>query len=191
VIRLPIAMFGLAAWLVVGLGLRAWLGGKAYLVALFGSEVLAEQMLSRATDLPETTLLLGMDPWTLLLAFCTLVAAALVLLVLWPVDLLVVRFGGGVRVRMLVGAGLAAGATGAALLAIHPILALPSVPEGPRTVLNYACEAAGYGWINAIAYGGAIATGVAFAWLGTRARVEAAEASDEDGDDAEPAAADA
>ena len=49
---------------------------------------------------------------------------------------------------------------------MHPLLSLPSVPEGPRTALDYACEAAGYGWVNAIAYAGAIAAGIALAWWG-------------------------
>jgi hypothetical protein len=55
------------------------------------------------------------------------------------------------------------------LWSVHPLLSLPSVPEGPRTVINYACEAAGYGWVNAIAYVGAIVAGGALAWLGGEA----------------------
>ena len=44
-----------------------------------------EDAAARAMEQPEM-LLLGMDPWTLLLAFSVAVAAALVLLVLLPLD---------------------------------------------------------------------------------------------------------
>jgi hypothetical protein len=163
--RAALAMLGLTAWLVVGLGSRAYLGGKAYLAKLTGSEAIADELMSKALDQPGA-LVLGMGPWTLLLTFGVAVSAALVLLVLWPCDRLLRRLGWARGRRVLVGAGLGAAVTGAALSSVHPLLSLPSVPEGPRTALNYACEAAGYGWVNAIVYGGALATGIALAWWG-------------------------
>src|SRR5690606_1404178 len=163
--RVAVVMLGLAAWLAAGLGARAYPGGKAYLAKLLGSEALADEAMARALAQPEA-LVLGMDPWTLLLSFAVTTSAALVLVVLWPWDVLLRRLKVSRARRALVGAGLAAAATGAALSSVHPLLSLPSVPEGPRTVLNYACEAAGYGWVNAIAYVGAIAAGGALAWLG-------------------------
>ena len=68
----------------------------------------------------------------------------------------------------VVGAAVA----GAVLSSIHPLLAMPSVPEGPRTVLNYACEAAGYGWVNGIAHGGAIALGHPLGCTGAKLTVQ-------------------
>ncbi|MEX1368111.1 MAG: hypothetical protein AB1Z98_33590 [Nannocystaceae bacterium] len=176
---MAIGILGLAAWLSAGLGLRAWLGGKAYLRALLGSEALADEAFARAAAMPETSLLLGMDPWTLLLAFSVSVSAALVLVLLWPWDLLLSRLRVSVPLRMVAAAGVAAAATGMALWSVHPLLSRPDVPEGPRTVLNYACEAAGYGWVNAIAYVGAIATGLGFVWLGARSGAEASESASE------------
>jgi hypothetical protein len=169
--RAAIAMLGLTTWLAVGLGSRAYLGGKAYLAKLTGSEASADEIMTRLLDSPEA-LVLGMGPWTLLLAFGVIVSATLVLLVLWPCDLLLRRLGWARRRRVLVGAGLGAVVTGVALWSVHPLLSLPSVPEGPRTALNYACEAAGYGWVNVIAYVGAIAAGVAIAWWGERGSSE-------------------
>ncbi len=182
-IRVPVALLGLAAWLAGALGLRAWWGGKAYLTQVVGSEELAERLIERMIEQTQSVLL-DMGPWTLLLAFSVAISAALVLLVLWPADLLMARLAPGRRGRVLVGIGLGAGATAAALLSVHPLLSMPSVPEGPRTVLNYACEAAGYGWINAIAYIGGIGTGAAFAWMGRPAApktdVSAAEPKPDD-----------
>lgn len=164
-VRAVLTMAGLTAWLAVGLGSRAYFGGKAYLAELLGSATLADDALRHALEQPEA-LLLGMSPYTLLLSFSLVVSAALVLVVLSPCDWLLRRKGWARGRRALVGVTLAAAATGAALSSVHPLLSLPSVPEGPRTVLNYACEAAGYGWVNAIAYAGAIVTAVALAWLG-------------------------
>ena len=180
-IRLPIAIFGLAAWLSVGLGVRAWLGAHDYLQRLLGSEVLADQAIEHAMKEADTSDLLGMDPFTLLLAFSVSVAAVLVLVVLWPADLLLTRLRVSLRGRLLAAGALGAAVAGAILSSIHPVLAMPSVPEGPRTVLNYACEAAGYGWVNGIAHGGAIATGLVLVWLGRHAstRAPASTAPDE------------
>ncbi|MCA9654473.1 MAG: hypothetical protein H6712_33060 [Myxococcales bacterium] len=190
-IRIALCIMGLATWLVLGLGLRAWIGGKAYLRALLGSEALADEALARAVDRSEAAVLLGMDPWSLLLSLSVLVAAALVLGVLLPWDLLLTRLRVSPRARMLAGAGAAAVATGVALRSVHPLLSLPSVPEGPRTVLNYACEAAGYGWVNVIAYLGAVVAGLAFAWLGARARLRAdARRAAQAGEDDRPSAED-
>ena len=116
---------------------------------------------------------------------------SLVLGVLLPWDLLLTRLRVSPRARMLAGAGAAAVATGVALRSVHPLLSLPSVPEGPRTVLNYACEAAGYGWVNVIAYLGAVVAGLAFAWLGARARLRAdARRAAQAGEDDRPSAED-
>ncbi|MCA9707457.1 MAG: hypothetical protein KDK70_16515 [Myxococcales bacterium] len=163
--RAAVTMLGLTAWLAAMLGARAWWGGKAYLARILGSESLADEAWAEALARPETAVL-GLDPWTLLLAVCLAVSAALVLVVLLPWDLLLRRIGVAWRVRVLAGGGLGAVAAGGVLVSIHPLLSRPSVPEGPRTVLNYACEAAGYGWVNAIAYLGAIGAGVALAWWG-------------------------
>lgn len=195
-IRVAACVVGLSTWLSVALGLRAWLGGQEYLRALLGSEALADEAMARVLSaMPEATLLMGMDPWLLLLAFSVVVSAALVLVVLWPWDLLMRRMGLGLRGRAAGAVGVAAATTGVILSSIHPVLAMPSVPEGPRTVLNFACEAAGYGWVNAIAYIGALATGLAFAWLGARSQVsDEATASPAEADagtgDAEPGAND-
>jgi len=183
--RVAVVMLGLAAWLAAGLGARAYLGGKAYLAKLLGSEALADEAMARALAQPEA-LVLGMDPWTLLLSFAVTTSAALVLVVLWPWDVLLRRLKVSRARRALVGAGLAAAATGAALSSVHPLLSLPSVPEGPRTVLNYACEAAGYGWVNAIAYVGAIAAGGALAWLGGPTSTSARPLADETAADEVP-----
>lgn len=162
--RVAVGVVGLAAWLAVGLGARAYWGGKAYLAKLLGSQALADEAMTRMLEHPEA-LVLGLDPWTLLLSFAVVVSAGLVLGVLWPLDLLLRRLRVSRALRTVAGIGVAGGATGAALSSVHPLLSLPSVPEGPRTVLNYACEAAGYDWVNAIAFVGALATGGALAWL--------------------------
>lgn len=170
-IRVALSMLGLAVWLAAGLGARAYWGGKAYLAKLLGSEALADEAMRRALAEADA-LVLGMDPWTLLLAFAVAVSAALVLGVLWPADWVLRRLGVARAGRALAGAGLAAVATAVALSSVHPLLSLPSVPEGPRTALNYACEAAGYGWVNAIAYVGAVVTGGVVAWLAGSKGVE-------------------
>lgn len=186
--RAALTMLALTAWLVVGLGSRAYLGGKAYLAKLTGSEAIADEIMTKALDQPEAHVL-GMSPWTLLLTFAVAVSATLVLVVLWPCDLLLRRLGWARRRRVLVGAGLGAAVTGAVLSSVHPLLSLPSVPEGPRTALNYACEAAGYGWVNALAYGGAIAAGIALAWWGEGSRSARASGASQLHEAPEPAGA--
>lgn len=170
--RVAVTLLGLTAWLAGALGLRAWLGAKTYVGYVVGPQVQADAMLAKALEQPEL-LLLGMDPWTLLLAASAVVSAALVLVVLTPVDLLLRRLRVDWRARVAVGAALGAVAAGSVLLSIHPLLSRPTVPEGPRTVLNFACEAAGYGWVNAIAYLGAIGAGVGLAAWGRRAQARA------------------
>ena len=160
--RAAVVLLGLTAWLAGGLGARAYWGARAYLTHILGDASLAEQMLSRALAEPEAQVA-GLGPWALLLSCCVVVSAALVLVVLAPVDAGMRRAGVMRSVRVVVGAGLGAAATAAVLLSIHPLLSRPTVPEGPRTVLNYACEAAGYGWVNAIAYLGAIVAGIVLA----------------------------
>ncbi|MCH9687773.1 MAG: hypothetical protein K0V04_40460 [Deltaproteobacteria bacterium] len=164
-IRVLMAMAGLTAWLVGMLSMRAWIGGKAYATRLLGSEALADQILDQALTQTQSVLL-DMSPWSLLLALSVAVSAALVLGLLWPADAIMARLSLGRTGRLAVGVVVGAIATAAVLRSIHPLLSLPTVPEGPRTVLNYACEAAGYGWINAIAYIGGIGTGAAFGWMG-------------------------
>jgi hypothetical protein len=162
--RVLLGVVGLTVWLAAGLGARAYWGGKAYLAELLGSEALADEAMAHALAQPEA-LVLGLNPWVLLLSLAVVVSASLVLVVLWPWDLLLRRLNVSRAGRTLAGIGLAAAATGAALSSVHPLLSLPSVPEGPRTVLNYACEAAGYGWVNGIAFVGAVVTGGVLAWL--------------------------
>ncbi len=175
-IRVLAAMLGLAAWLAVSLGLRAYHGGKAYAAQVLGSESLAEQAMTRMLQSGEAVLL-GMDPWTLLGAASLVLSGVFVLGLLWPVELVLRRLRLAPGVRVALALGLAAGATAAVLLSIHPLLSMPQVPEGPRTVLNYACEAAGYGWINAIAYLGALVTAAAFVGAPRGAPAEAAVTS--------------
>ncbi len=168
-IRIAVTMLGLSAWLGLTLGLRAYFGGREYLAKILGSDALADEALTALLDRPEAQLL-GMDPWTVLLAMGVMVSAGLVLVVLAPVDLLLRVRGTSTIVRAVVGAGLAIVATGVVLGSIHPLLSMPTVPEGPRTVINYACEAIGYGWVNTIAYVGAIGAGVGLmAWRVPRA----------------------
>lgn len=181
--RAAATLLALSVWLSTMLGLRAWLGGKAYLARILGSEARADEAFARVLAQPEAQLA-GMDPWTLLVAFSVAVSAVLVLLVLLPWDWLLRRLGVGWSRRVLAGAALGAVAAGAVLSSIHPLLSRPSVPEGPRTVLNFACEAAGYGWVNAIAYIGAVGAGIALAWWG---RPAAAAPASEPGDEEEPA----
>lgn len=38
------------------------------------------------------------------------------------------------------------------LESIHPLLNLRSVPEGPRTTLNFVFESVGYAWVNGFVY---------------------------------------
>ncbi len=173
--RAAITMLGLATWLTGALAGRAWFGGKAYLARLLGSEQLGDEAFATMLARPETQLA-GMDPWTLLLATCVAMSAALVLVILMPWDLLLRRVGLARHWRALTAAGLGSSAAGAVLLSIHPLLSRPSVPEGPRTILNYACEAAGYDWVNAIVHLGAIAAGVAIALWPAASKAESSEA---------------
>ncbi|MEM7159987.1 MAG: hypothetical protein AAF799_44525 [Myxococcota bacterium] len=186
-IRVLVAIVGLTAWLTTALGLRAWFGGKAYLAAWFGSEARADLLFERALEYP-TADLLGLDPLPLLAVTAFSVSAVLVIVLLLPIDLLLRRLKVGVPVRMIVGALIGVGAAGAVLLSIHPLLSMPEVPEGPRTLLNYACEGAGYGWVNAIAHGGAILTGLGFAFAGRTPDASADAPSPSTDDDAEAAA---
>ena len=186
-IRVLVSIVGLTVWLTAGLGLRAWFGGKAYLAMWFGSEARADLIFERALEQPMAQLL-GLDPLPLLAATAFSVSAVLVLLLLWPVDALLGRLKMGRPVRMLAGAGVAIAATGAVLLSIHPLLSMPEVPEGPRTLLNYACEGAGYAWVNAIAHLGGIATGLGFA-LAARTPESAEASAETPASEAEPAEA--
>ena len=68
--------------------------------------------------------------------------------------------------RLALPVGVAALGTAGFLVSIHPILNLPRVPEGPRTLLNYAFEAAGYGLVNLLAYVGGFAAASFAAFAG-------------------------
>lgn len=171
-IRVAVTLLGLATWLAAMLAARAWLGGKAYLAQIYGSEALADEVFAKALAMPELQLA-GMDPWILLAAFSVVMSAVFVGVVLVPWEWLLRRLGVGWRWRVAAGGVLGALAAGAVLWSIHPLLSRPDVPEGPRTVLNFACEAAGYGWVNAIAYLGAIGAGVVL--MGWGRRVEGSE----------------
>jgi hypothetical protein len=48
------------------------------------------------------------------------------------------------------------------LESIDPVLSLPDVPLGPRTVLNQAFELVGYGFVNVLAYATAIGGALLF-----------------------------
>lgn len=173
--RAAITMLALATWLTGALAGRAWFGGKAYFSQLFGNEQRGAEAFATLLARPETQLA-GMDPWTLLLASCVAASAALVLVILMPWDLLLRRVGLARHWRALTAAGLGSLAAGTVLLSIHPLLSRPSVPEGPRTILNFACEAAGYDWVNAIVHLGAIAAGIVIALWPAASNVEPDEA---------------
>ena len=164
------------AWLVA-VALRLWMGGQHYLEQLLGSRGEAERLFAalrrEGLELPG----LGLDVRLLLPLVCLGLSVALVGLVLAPADALLRRRVPSQARRRVVGAVLAAAVAGLALSAVHPLLSLRSVPEGPRTLLNYACEAAGYGWVNAIVYVGAIAAGLAVA--GRRREVATRDAAGE------------
>ncbi|MEM9457412.1 MAG: hypothetical protein AAGF11_24745 [Myxococcota bacterium] len=166
---MAVTLLGLATWLATMLGVRAWLGGKAYLTHIYGSEAIADEVFAKALTVPELQLA-GLDPWMLLAAFCVVVSAVFVVVVLVPWEWLLRRLGVDWRLRVVVGGVVGALAAGAVLWSIHPLLSLPDVPEGPRTVLNFACEAAGYGWVNAIVYLGAIAAGIVVMGWGRRVK---------------------
>lgn len=169
-IRVGIAIAGLASWLIASLGLRAWFGGKAYLLALFGSERFADALFESALAHSFSVGGVDMRPIPLLMTVSIAVSVVLVAVLLWPIDSLLRHVRAPRVLRTMVAAGIAIGLTAAGLLSVHPLLAQRSVPEGPRTILNFACEAAGYDWINGIAYVGAIATAVAFVWFAPAAR---------------------
>lgn len=168
--RVALVGLGLALWLIAGLGLRVYFGGRAYLAQLLGPDAPADAMFSTLLATPHATVL-GMNPWAMLVTVGVLAAAALMLL-LGPVEWAMRRRMGPVP-RVFVLTGVAAMATAVTLKSVHPILSRRSVPEGPRTALNYACEAAGYGWVNALAYGGAVLAAAALVWLVVRREARA------------------
>lgn len=193
-IRIAVIATALSVWLAVALGVKTYFGAVAYATSMMGSNTIAQQMLDRALAHPEAVTF-GMDPWTMLAAGSVAAGYVLVLGVFVPFEAMLRKFKVARTARLVVLVALAVAATGAALLAVHPVLSMPTVPEGPRTMLNYACEAAGYGWVNAIAHGGAVAAAVAFVAMGpSAAAVTAAssgQASGQTPDGADPEAEDA
>ncbi len=146
---------------VVGFGIRVGVGLPAYAEAMLGPEA------ARTVDwgaLLAEPILLGEASWTvpsLVTAACGAVLVAFTLVMLLVGVLVRTR---SARLRWVTLVGSAAACTGSALLSIHPVLALPSVPEGPRMMLNYAFEAVGYGWVNVLAYAGPLLGAATIAW---------------------------
>ncbi|MEM6295738.1 MAG: hypothetical protein AAGA54_30985 [Myxococcota bacterium] len=148
----------------VGFGLRVTTGVPAYAESMLGPE--AAVAIDWGAILTEP-IPVGEASWTVPSLVGVVFGAVLVA---FFVVMLVVRLlveSAGVRLRWAVLLGVAAACTAAALLSIHPLLALPSVPEGPRMTLNYAFEAVGYGWVNALAYAGPLLGAAAVAWRTT------------------------
>ncbi len=176
---------GFSLWLLVGYGLRLYVGSLAYLGKILGaaaSERAAERLMDQSSSGLELGVELGMlglatDLRALVVGLAVSLAGIFVLLLLWPIEgvvrLVESRRASGEPVllgRVVPSVAAAIGASAGILLSVHPLLNLRAVPEGPRMLLNYACEAAGYGWVNGIAYVGAIATALVFCGLQVRSR---------------------
>jgi hypothetical protein len=163
--RFALALALAGAWYTVAFGVRAHFGARAYAARFVGSEALGDALVDRLAE--RVTGALGVSPFALLL-LVSLVVATVGAIVLALVDV-------GARrvlpspVRALVLAGVAIGLTASVLLSIHPLLARPDVPEGPRTWINFACEAMGYGYVNVVAYAGSLGAALVYA-LGPRRR---------------------
>ncbi len=175
--------FALAfAFIFVGFGGAAYYGGRDYLGRVLGDPGLADAGFERLLGgHGDGVALFGFHahaPQLLALA-AALLAATLVVFVLLPVAL-ALHFKSPPRrwQRELIHVGAAALATAALLLSVHPVLNLQSVPEGPRTFLNYAFESVGYGWVNFMAYLGALGTAWVFARTATVAKAKPAEDSE-------------
>lgn len=193
--RVPLTIVGLATWLFAGLGVRVWLGGQHYLYKMLGSQTLADGLFESALSHSFSVGEVSMRPVPLL-ATVALGGSIALTVAMWPVDIGLRRLRVPWLARAVVAIGISVAGTASALLSIHPLLARRSVPEGPRTMLNYACEAAGYDWINGLVYSGVVAAAVALVWLGRMATPTASEAdaaadpptSDADAPGAEPSA---
>lgn len=158
-------------WIFGTFGARIYLGGKRYLTQLFGDEAMADRAIERLGHDENTIELFGMHfgAWSLLATASAVLAMTLTLLVLLPTALGLHLAKVRDAKTKLAAHGLAAAfATALLLTSVHPVLNLKAVPEGPRTFMNYAFEAAGYGWTNALAYLGAVGIALGFAWLGLR-----------------------
>lgn len=165
----------------LGVGLRLYFGGLAYLGQVLGaeaSELAAQQVMTQSSrGFGLGVVGLATDLRALAIGLAVVLSGAFILLLLWLIEG-VVRLLESRRkspepalLGRIVPSVLAAiGATAAILLSVHPLLNLRAVPEGPRMLLNYACEAAGYPWVNGIAYAGAIATALVFSGLQVRRR---------------------
>ena len=130
--------------------------------------------LARDFGLERDTMITGLSeasitengPLSLLAAASFGPALALALFVLVPAWLVVRRrHAGWPRWRhAATWGGLGALAAAVLLESIDPVLSLPSVPLGPRALLNHAFELVGYGFVNALAYvtaiGGALLFGL-------------------------------
>lgn len=172
---------GFSLWLIVGYGSRLYFGSLAYLGKVLGAEAsqLAAQQLMTQTSRGFGLGVLGLatDLRALAVGLAVALSGVFVLLLLWPIEG-IVRLVESRRAssepvllgRIVPSVLAAIGATAAILLSVHPLLNLRVVPEGPRMLLNYACEAAGYPWVNGIAYAGSLATALVFSGLQLRRR---------------------
>ncbi len=168
---------GLALWLVFSYGVRLYIGGSYYLGKFLGADAaaLAEQRVFTRSQSYDLLALDNVDLRLLVIAAVVVISGVFVLLILWPLEglmHLIERRAGRVLVwpRIAVNLCVAVLITAAILLSIHPLLNLRAVPEGPRMLLNFACEAAGYAWVNVLAYVGALGAAAVFCGLQLRVR---------------------
>jgi hypothetical protein len=166
--RFALAVLVVASWFSLAFGLRAYFGGRAYAARIVGSTELGNTMFERFGE--AATKALGISP-LVLLALVSLAAALVGASLLWLTAVSTRKLPRG---RTAISVAVATAMTGGVLTSIHPLLSLPGVPEGPRTWINFACEAMGYGWVNFIAYAGAFVAVLVFA-LGARRRAPAVQ----------------
>ncbi len=175
---------GLCLWLVLSYGIRLYVGGSHYLEKLLGADAAAlarERVLARSQGFDLLALDNVADLRLLMVAAVVALSGAFVLLILWPIEGLMrlterrSAMAGRLLVwpRIVANLGSAVLTTAAILLSIHPLLSLRVVPEGPRMLLNFACEAAGYMWVNVLAYAGALGAAGVFCGLQLLARQRA------------------
>lgn len=178
---------GLCLWLVVSYGIRLYVGGSHYLEKLLGADAAAlarERVLARSEGFDLLALDNVADLRLLMAAAVVAISGAFVLLILWPVEGLMrlIERRPALAGRVLVWPRIVANMcsamliTAAILLSIHPLLNLRVVPEGPRMLLNFACEAAGYRWVSVLAYAGALGAAGVFCGLQLLARERALRA---------------
>ena len=163
-LRLALAWLSLASFFLVAYGLAFWLGARRYLDRIFGDPELAARALEELLDPSDGARPIGPVG---LLVLTSLALATLATPLLELVAVLSRRLARrattprAIQIRRFVLPLLVALAGVAGLLvSLHPVLNLPQVPEGPRTMLNYAFEAAGYVVVNLLAYVGVLAAAV-------------------------------